>query len=239
MKLLSEPLVSEESPCSYIEGKNWRFTYFFALDVTAEELDIILSKGWRKFGMYYFKPVCRNCRECIPIRVKADELVLSKSQKRVIKNCRDVRVEFKEPDCRDEIFNIYEDHSLNRFGKISSYEDFHTSFYTPSCPTIQSEYYIGNKLAGVGFIDISSNALSSIYFIYRDEYTKYGLGTFSALKETEYAFSLGLKHYYLGYFIENNLKMAYKNSFHVNEKMDWDTENWLHEDLFVHIPPAQ
>lgn len=233
MRLLSEPLVSEESPCSYIEEKLWRFTYFFALDVTADELDIILSKGWRKFGMYYFKPVCRDCRKCIPIRVKADELIISKSQRRVLRDCRDVRVEFKELECRDEIFEIYEDHSLNRFSKTSNYEDFYTSFYTQSCPTIQSEYYIDDKLAAVGFIDVSVNALSSIYFIYRDEYTKFRLGTFSAIKEAEYARSLGLKHYYLGYYIENNLKMAYKNSFHVNEKMDWDTGNWFHENIFL------
>jgi len=233
MKLLSEPLVSEESPCSYIDGKNWRFTYFFAVDVTAEELDVILSKGWRKFGMYYFKPLCRDCTRCIPIRVKTDELILSKSQRRAVRDCSNVRVEFKELDCRDEIFEIYEDHSLSRFSKISNYEDFHTSFYTQSCPAMQSEYYIDDKLAGVGFIDVSSNALSSIYFIYRDEYTKFRLGTFSALKEAEYALSLGLKYYYLGYFIENNSKMAYKNNFHINEKMSWNTGIWFNEKDFI------
>lgn len=75
--------------------------------------------------------------------------------------------------------------------------------------------------------------MSSIYFIYRDEYTKFRLGIFSALKEAEYAHSLGLKHYYLGYYIENNLKMAYKNSFHINEKMEWNTGIWLHEKDFI------
>ena len=84
----------------------------------------------------------------------------------------------------------------------------------------------------MGFIDVSANALNSIYFIYRDEFTKFRLGTFSAIKEAEYALSLGLKYYYLGYYIENNLKMSYKNSFHVNEKMDWDTGNWFHENDF-------
>ena len=26
---------------------------------------------------------------------------------------------------------------------------------------------------------------------------------------------------------------------HINEKMDWDTGNWLHEDLYAHTPHAQ
>ena len=232
MRLLSEPALSEESHCPYLEGNNSRYNYFFALDVTAEELDIILSRGWRKFGMYYFKPLCIDCRKCIPIRIKTDELIPSKSQRRIIRDCKDIRVEFKGLDYREEIFEIYKDHSLNRFGKDSNTEDFYGSFYTESCPTMQSEYYIDNKLAAVGFIDRSSNALSSIYFIYKDEYTRFSLGTFSAFKEAQYALSLGLEYYYLGYYIESNSSMAYKNSFHINEKMDWWTGTWFHEELY-------
>jgi len=233
MKLLSEPQLSEESSCPYLDGKKWRFSYFFAMDVTADELDIILSRGWRKFGMYYFKPVCNECRDCIPIRIRTDELTPSKSQRRAIKDCRDIRVEFKDMEYRDEIFQIYKDHSHYRFNKESDEEDFHSSFYTKSCPAMQSEYYIGDILAGVGFLDLSSNAMSSIYFIYKNEFTKYRLGTFSAFKESDYALSLGLKYYYLGYYIENNPSMAYKNSFHINEKMSWDTGEWLHENDFI------
>jgi len=239
MKLLSKSLTSEEFPCSYFSEKTARFTYFFAVDVTAEELDTILSRGWRKFGMYYFKPVCNDCRECIPIRIKTDGLTPSKSQRRVIKECKGLRVEFKDLEYRDEIFEIYKDHSTNRFNKDSNDEDFYSSFYTQSCPTMQSEYYIDNKLAAVGFIDRSSNALSSIYFIYRNEFTKFRLGTFSVIKETGYALSLGLQYYYLGYYIEKNSSMSYKNSFHVNEKMDWESGKWFHEDLNAHATPAQ
>lgn len=70
--------------------------YKFEIDLSAEELDVVFSRGWRKFGMYYFKPACRECRECIPIRVKTDELHPSRSQKRVIRECKDIRVEFKD-----------------------------------------------------------------------------------------------------------------------------------------------
>jgi arginine-tRNA-protein transferase len=239
MKLLSEPQVSTESPCPYIEGRRWCFSYFFALDVAAEELEIILSRGWRKFGMYYFKPVCRECRECIPIRVITAELIPSKSQRRVLKECRDVRVEFKDMEYRDEIFEIYKDHSLNRFNKESDEDDFRSSFYTRSCPAIQSEYFIGDTLAAVGFLDVSSDGLSSIYFIYKNEFTGYSLGTFSALKESEYARSLGLKYYYLGFYIRDNPSMAYKNNFHINEKMNLDTGDWLREDCAIHIQHKQ
>jgi arginine-tRNA-protein transferase len=54
------------------------------------------------------------------------------------------------------------------------------------------------------------------------------------LRESEYALSLGLDYYYLGYYVRDNISMAYKNNFHVNEKMNWSTGKWLHEDDFVY-----
>jgi arginine-tRNA-protein transferase len=227
MVLLSEHHISEESDCSYIKEKKWRFAYFFAAEVTPHELDILLSAGWRKFGMYYFKPVCKDCRECIPLRVKTKELILSKSQRRVMKDCKDIHVDFKDLEYRDEIFDVYKDHSYNRFGKAADDEDFYNSFYTQSCPSMQSEYYVNNKLAGVGFIDISSNAISSVYFVYRNEFAKLRLGTFSAINETQFALTRELKCYYLGYYIENNKSMSYKNSFNKKKKMSWETGLWV------------
>ncbi|HOP63319.1 MAG TPA: hypothetical protein PK358_09975 [Spirochaetota bacterium] len=232
MKLLSEPLVSEEAACPYLKDRKWRFSYFFATEVDGEELNYILSRGWRKFGMYYFKPVCRGCRECVPIRLNCDKLQAAKSQKRVLRKCEDIRVEFRDLEYRDEIYELYRVHSLDRFGKESNVEDFQSSFYTPSCPAIQSEYYIGDRLAGVGFLDVSTEALSSVYFIYHTDFLKYSLGTFSILRESAFAVSMGFRYYYLGYYIRENRSMAYKNSFHMNEKMDWLTGRWLDEIEF-------
>jgi len=230
MKLLSEPLVSEESDCPYIPGKKWRFSYFFATDVNAEELDYILSRGWRKFGVYYFKPVCRNCKDCIPIRIDTAAFKPSKSQRRVLKKCSGIHVEFRDLEYRDEIYELYRVHSESRFDRESNEEDFRSSFYTRSCPAIQSEYYFDTKLMAVGFLDVSTEAMSSVYFIYHSDFLNYSPGTYSVLKEISYAGSIGLKYYYLGYYIRENSRMAYKNGFHMNQKMDWLTGAWHNED---------
>ena len=55
------------------------------------------------------------------------------------------------------------------------------------------------------------------------------LGTFGAIKEIEFAASRGLKYYYLGYYIENNHSMSYKDRFHPNEKYNWHEDRWLIE----------
>ena len=226
MKLLSEYRISEEWDCSYIKEKKWRFAYFFGAELSSHELDMFLSAGWRKFGLYYFKPACKDCRECIPLRVKTKELILSKSQRRAVRDCKDVHVEFKDLEYRDEIFDVYKDHSYNRFGKDSDDEEFYSTFYAQSCPSMQSEYYVDNKLAGVGFIDVSSNGLSSVYFVYKTEFLKLRLGTFSVIHEADFALKNELSYYYLGYYVEKNKSMSYKNSFNINEKMSWETGLW-------------
>jgi arginine-tRNA-protein transferase len=141
-----------------------------------------------------------------------------------------VEVRFNALEYRDEIFEIYRDHSINRFGKESDPDEFIAAFYTPSCPAMQSEYYLNGELVAVGFIDISSRALSSVYFAYKTSCEHLRLGTYSVLREVEYAASLGLAYYYLGYYIEENRRMEYKGHFHPHEKYDWSSSRWIREN---------
>jgi len=225
--LLSDRLLSSESQCPYLPDRLWRFAFFFAIGVSAEELEALLASGWRKFGEYYFKPQCRNCSECIPLRIRLKDFHLSRSQRRVVKKCQEVEVKFNELELRDEIYEVYKDHSLKRFGKETDYDDFAFSFYNPSCPAMQSEYFIDGRLAAVGFLDVSSKALSSVYFCFHSDFEDYSLGTFSCIKEIEFAAKEGLQYYYLGYYIKDCQRMIYKDSFKENEKMEWETGQWL------------
>jgi len=229
MTLLQEPQLSPWAPCAYLPDRNCRFEYFFAYDLTGAELEELFCRGWRKFGEYYFRPNCGDCRRCVPIRVLAGEFTPTRSQRRVMRRCSEIEVRFNELEYRDEIFEIYRDHSLNRFGKESEENDFFAAFYTRSCPTLQSEYFLDNELIAVGFIDISSRGLSSVYYIYRTSFEKYRLGTYSVMREAEHAAYLGLKYYYLGYYIEENPRMAYKGHFHPHETFDWTRETWAGE----------
>ena len=130
----------------------------------------------------------------------------------------------------DEIFEIYRQHSLDRFNQDSTKEHFVESFFTNAVPAMQSEYYIDNKLAGVGFVDISDEALSSVYFFYKTEYNLHSLGTFSVIREIELAVSMKLKYYYLGYYIEKCPRMRYKNRFKPYDLYNWDTGEWTNEE---------
>jgi len=219
-------MITEQESCPYLDNRKLIFEYFFARDLSKEELEEYLSKGWRKFGLYYFRPRCPDCRSCQPIRIPVATFSPSKSQRRVLNKGYEITVRIKDLYYSDEIYEIYENHSINRFGKDTTIEDFRNSFYIESCPSLQSEYYLKDKLIAVGYLDYSSKALSSVYFMYNCNYTDLNLGTFSALKEIELSRNLGLSYYYLGYYIEENRSMSYKNRFRPYEIMNWHTEKW-------------
>jgi len=82
---------------------------------------------------------------------------------------------------------------------------------------IEMTYYHGEKLIGVGIVDEAEDALSSNYFYYDTAYLDRRPGVLSILHEISLAKKIGKKYHYLGFFIEDNSKMAYKKYFRPNQ----------------------
>ncbi len=218
--------LSEAEPCVYLAGRMSRHEYFLALDLNGSELDGLLERGWRKFGYYFFRPRCDECSQCIPLRVPVRAFEPSKAQRRVIRKNAGVRVEFHPLCFREEIYEIYLEHSFSRFMTKPVFEDFIMSFYKRSCPSLQSEYYLGERLMGVGFLDVGVESLSSVYFIFRSDYMDLSPGTYSVIREIGHARSLGMRYYYLGYHVPGCGRMAYKARFRPHESYSWANQSW-------------
>jgi len=226
MLIIQERAFSEEAPCPYLPDRMMRNEYFFATDINGEELNGLLAEGWRKFGIYYFRPACRACRACTPLRVLTKEFRPSRSQRRVMDKNRDVRVRFGDLRHSGEIFEMYREHSLGRFGMEVSAEDFLFNFYQRSCPSLQSEYYLEGRLMAVGYLDWTHEAMSTVYFFYRMEFASRSPGVFSIIRELEMAGTAGLLYYYLGYYVPGSSRMEYKARFSPCEVYDWDKKKW-------------
>ena len=225
MVILHPTETSGENPCPYIGGAVCRYEYFFATDLSAEELERFLCRGWRKFGFYYFRPACQ-CRECVPLRIPAADFSPSKSQRRILRKNSDIEFSISPLRNPAEVFDIYREHSLARFGKNEDFGTFIDNFYNQSCPAAQSEFRCGGKLVGAGFLDISSQGVSSVYFVYRKEMLDRSFGIFSMMQEIGFARQEGLPFYYPGYWIKENPHMLYKASLRPHERFDRDTQMW-------------
>jgi len=230
MLILKEPNISEPVDCPYIKGEKFVQEYFFACQIDEKEFDEILSAGWRRFGLYFFRPVCRGCLKCLPIRTVCSRFEPTKSQRRILRKNEATVLRLSPPRYTDEIFEIYRKHSMVKFGQESEVSRFRESFFTAAVPSAQSEYYIDGKLVAVGFLDIAAKALSSVYFVYDPDYSSYGLGTLSILKEIEIASELGLTFYNLGYWIKENPSMAYKGKFSPYQTYSWKSGKWSDGD---------
>jgi arginine-tRNA-protein transferase len=148
------------------------------------------------------------------------------SQRKVWARNADVEMAVAPLEYRDEYFELYENHSRVRFQKESDPDDFRRTFFTASVPAFLTEYRIGGRLAGLGFCDEGVDALSSVYFVFHDDFADRSLGTYSVLRECALAVERGRRWYYLGYWVQGNPTMAYKGRFVPRQIMDWDTGFW-------------
>jgi len=222
----TEQFTTPDEPCPYLAGRTMRLSCFYARDVAAGELDVLLSSGWRTFGATYFRPDCGPCRACVPLRIPVADYRPSKSQRRTIRRNRLAEVRIGPLRYDDGVYEVYRDHSEHKFGKVTDRRSFIEGFCESSCPSLLSEYRVNGELAAAGFLDRSTHGLSSVYFCYRRRFGRWGLGVFSVSAEIGYARAQGLAYYYLGYWIADNTSMCYKERHRPNQKMDWETGEW-------------
>lgn len=226
MIVYSCPELSTPIACPYLPHQTLVHEYFFAGNMRGQELDVILEQGWRKFGHYFFRPACPACRACTALRVPVDRFLPSRSQKRVLRQCRDVSVSFGPIRYEAELFTLYQAHSRARFDQDCTFEDFAANLHSPSCPSLLARYEYNGRLVGAGYLDVSATALSSVYFIFDPAMARLSLGVFSVLREIDEARRLGLTHYYLGYVVDGCARMRYKQAFHPHQLHSWTDHYW-------------
>ncbi len=227
MLLHKNPGLDDVDDCPYLPNRLKQFSYFLASDLNQEDLSLLLAQGWRKFGWYYFRPACFGCLACTPLRIPTASFCPSRSQRRVARKNSRLRMIFGPLAFSQRVYEIYRDHALQRFGQSSTEEDFLLNFFTPSCPALQSQIYVDDTLVGVGFLDRGENCLSSVYFAFDPHYAELNLGTFSILQEIAYARSQGLSWYYLGYYVRDCQRLAYKDAFRPRQYFDWTRQLWF------------
>ena len=215
--------VTRESPCGYLPGRSSRMAFRIVEEGDALDEDRVLEAGWRRFGWFLFRPVCRGCARCVPLRVPVRSFRPSRSQRRVLRRNQDVSLEVGEPVFDGERLELYERfHEFRRRtrGWPESLKDpgeYRSTFVENPTKTLELRYRLGGKLAAIAYVGATPRALNSIYGFHDPALSRRSLGTFDVLKEIELARAMDREYLYLGYLVEGCLSMEYKKAFGPNE----------------------
>jgi len=210
--------------CSYLADELARLEYRLMLGINSLQYQAMLERGWRRFGMTFFRPACPACSKCRSIRVDVASFRPSRSQRRALKRNREVKLSVGRPKVDDEVLDLHDAYHhymaelrdwpgtpTTRSGYVESFIEGAGSFAR------EFRYSEGGRLIGVGYVDLLPSAMSSVYFFHAPEWRSRSPGTYSALMELAIARNLGLPWHYLGYWIPENQSMAYKSRFKPHE----------------------
>lgn len=222
--------VAEPVACAYLPLERSTLEYRLLLDVSGDELDELLARGWRRFGPAYFRPACRACSECVPLRIPVDQFRMSKQQRRVWNKVKN-RLEVVEqtPQIDEARLNLYHRWHASQGDKrdwpadaIDSSDYYHQFAFPHACGKELSYWDTSSAdgertLVGVAITDFTPNALSAVYTYYNPDYAYLSPGIASVLFQIETARATGRHWLYLGFRVLGCPSSEYKARFQPHE----------------------
>ncbi len=222
----------ENHPCPYSPENTAREEVFKAVEFPPELYHDFMNYGFRRSGVYFYRPVCEACSQCRPIRVLAREYRPTKSHRRILRKNAELDVRIAPPQFTKDKFRIYSDYLTSQHGcePDHSADGLRNFLYTSPVRTLEFEYRLRGRLLAVAIADICSRSLSSVYAFYDPDSSSRSLGTFSAIQEILFCREHNIPHYYLGFFVSDCPSMNYKARFKPHEILG-DSFQWIRSDL--------
>ena len=162
--------------------------------------------------------------------------------RRTLNANRDLRLNIVDAQFTQEYFDLYSAYLSARHSgggmDESTPEDFEKFLLSGWCDTVFFEARRGNSLLAVGVVDVMSDCLSAVYTFFEPDHPNRGLGTLAVLKQIQMARHSQRKWLYLGYWLSDCPKMAYKSRFQPSEVYANGEWTNMHEasDPFVDKP---
>lgn len=207
----------------------------FPEQLTADELDKYLAKGWYRMGQVLFTTNYILYEDLYYrvwwLRYYIPAIQFTKTHQKIIAANQHFSITIKPLEITEEVEELYSNYKSSVAFEVSEtakhflFDGGKDNVFDSDIIEIRDDL----KLIAVGIFDKGNTSIAGIMNFYHPDYKKHSLGKYLMLLKINNAKAMGKHWYYPGYIVPGNRRFDYKLFVGIELAEIWvpESNNWL------------